>query len=313
MAKRRLTYDFVKEQFEKEDYILLTKEYIDSQSKLDYICPRGHKHNISWSNWSQGKRCKYCNNENSSKKYRLDIKTVKRSFEKEKYKLLTKEYKNNHQKLDYICPKGHKHNIIWINWKKGRRCPYCAGNAMLSIRFIKSEFAKESYILLTKKYRNCDQKLEYICDKGHKHAISWDNWQQGKRCTLCKYIKHSLNFSGIGHWNWKNYSEEALKEISNYKAHVLQLTEQSYKKYKDIINPLDLNRSRNNYQLDHIYSVMEGFRNNIPAEIIANPNNLQMLLENVNIAKSDRSDISLEELYNRYNNWRKKNAIQSCA
>lgn len=199
MGGKRLSIEFIREQFEKEGCQLLIKEYIDSQSKLDYICPKGHKHSISWSNWSQGRGCKYCNNENLSKKYRLDLKIVKRSFEKEGYKLLIKEYKNNHQKLDYICPNGHGHSINWINWKKGRRCPYCAGNGKPTIKFIRSEFEKEGYILLTTEYINCYQKLDYICSKGHIHSISWDNWKQGKRCLLCRDIKHSLDFSGSGH------------------------------------------------------------------------------------------------------------------
>lgn len=50
---------------------------------------------------------------------------------------------------------------------------------------------------------------------------------------------------------------------------------------------------------------MNGFENKISPKIIANPNDLQMLLEYDNIVKSDKSDTSLEELYNRYNNWRK--------
>ena len=47
---RKLTYEFVKEQFEKEGYTLLSEKYINCFTKLDYICPKGHKHSISWEN-----------------------------------------------------------------------------------------------------------------------------------------------------------------------------------------------------------------------------------------------------------------------
>lgn len=67
------------------------------------------------------------------------IKFIRSKFEKEGYKLLTTEYKNNQQKLDYICPKGHRHSITWVNWQQGCRCLFCttweylwkAGNLLL--------------------------------------------------------------------------------------------------------------------------------------------------------------------------------------
>ena len=43
---KKLTIEFVRESFEAEGYELLTEEYIGSKQKLDYICPKGHKHSI---------------------------------------------------------------------------------------------------------------------------------------------------------------------------------------------------------------------------------------------------------------------------
>lgn len=45
---KKLTYEFVKEQFGREGYELLSKEYVNNCTKLFYICPKGHKHSISW-------------------------------------------------------------------------------------------------------------------------------------------------------------------------------------------------------------------------------------------------------------------------
>lgn len=296
---KKITHEFVKEQFKKEGYELLSKEYVDVHTKLEYICPKGHKCSTTWTNFQRGRRCPHCANN-----IKPTIGFIKSEFERERYKFLTIKYKNRHQKLEYICPRGHRYNITWNSWQRGSRCYYCAISEIadkrrLNIRYIEEQFENEDYKLLTDKYENSSQKLEYICPKGHKHSICWNSWQQGKRCAICSY----LNRFGSGNPSWRNYSEKDLERISNYEAYVLRLTERNYKRYKSIINPLDLLRSRNNYHLDHIYSVMEGFRNNIPPEIIANPNNLQMLLENINIVKNDRSDISLEKLYNNYNHW----------
>jgi len=40
---KRLTYAFVKESFDSEDYTLLSKEYVNNGYKLDCICQKGHK------------------------------------------------------------------------------------------------------------------------------------------------------------------------------------------------------------------------------------------------------------------------------
>lgn len=126
---------------------------------------------------------------------KLTYEFVKKKFENEGYELLSKEYVNVHHKLCYICPNGHFHSITWNNWKMGYRCAHCAGNARLSIDHIREEFKSEEYILLSKEYRNCSQKLEYICPQGHKYIITWNNWKQGARCAICaNVVKLSFNY-----------------------------------------------------------------------------------------------------------------------
>lgn len=117
---RRYTIEFVREQFEKEGYILLSTAYVNSKTPLKYICPNGHHSSILWCNWTQGKRCKYCANN-----VRYDIDFIRKKFEKEGYTLLTKKYINASQKLEYICPKGHHWHITWGHWREGVRCRFC--------------------------------------------------------------------------------------------------------------------------------------------------------------------------------------------
>jgi hypothetical protein len=123
MAGKKLTIEFVRASFESEDYILLDSVYINSKTKLNYICPKQHKHSIVWDNWKAGKRCPSC-----AGNIKLKFEFIKESFAKEGYTLLSKEYVNNRNKLDYICPQGHVHEIIWNSWQVGHRCPTCHKN-----------------------------------------------------------------------------------------------------------------------------------------------------------------------------------------
>jgi hypothetical protein len=110
---------------------------------------------------------------------------VKNSFEDEGYTLLSKKYINNHTKLLYICTKGHRHSIIWRNWQRGDRCPYCAGQGKPTIEVVRKSFEVEGYTLLSKEYINNSTKLEYICPNGHQHSITWGNWISNNRCFYC--------------------------------------------------------------------------------------------------------------------------------
>lgn len=114
-----------------------------------------------------------------------DIEFIREDFERNNCILTSTEYKNSQTKLDFFCSNGHYHSITWAKWQQGQRCPYCAGNAKLTIEFIREEFKKEGYILKTILYKGNRQKLEYICSKGHHHSISWHDWQVGHRCPMC--------------------------------------------------------------------------------------------------------------------------------
>lgn len=59
-GKVKHTIDFVRDSFEAEGYVLLTKKYKNGKQKLKYKCGNGHVHEITWNNWQQGQRCPSC-------------------------------------------------------------------------------------------------------------------------------------------------------------------------------------------------------------------------------------------------------------
>ena len=117
--KKTLTYDYVKEQFEKEGYKLLSKKYVSSLFRLKVECPEGHHYKVTYGNFQKNRRCPFCyGNKNNSQDY------IKQQFEKEGYKLLSK-YKNNYTKILVECFQGHKFEVTYNNFQRGSRCPVC--------------------------------------------------------------------------------------------------------------------------------------------------------------------------------------------
>ena len=116
-----------------------------------------------------------------------EINSITKEFELEGYNLLAKEYINQYQKLEYICPNGHKRYTTWKNWKKGARCLICKNQRTRpSIEMIRESFEEEGYTLLSKEYINNKTKLYYICPSEHNNSITWADWNSGGyRCPDC--------------------------------------------------------------------------------------------------------------------------------
>lgn len=57
----------------------------------------------------------------------------------------------------------------------------------------------------------------------------------------------------------------------------------------------------NDFNIDHIYSIKNGFLKKIPPYIVGSIINLRLILFGENLSKSDRSDFTIEELYEKYN------------
>ena len=103
----------------------MSKEYINSRTKLNYICSEGHENSIIWNSWQQGRRCKKCSTKKHFEKRKFTIDYIKEQLQKEGYRLLSKEYGGAHVFFYYMCPKGHKESTTWNRWQQNRRCPTC--------------------------------------------------------------------------------------------------------------------------------------------------------------------------------------------
>ena len=55
-----LSYNYIKEQIEKEGYKLLSKSYKNAHTKIKIKCDKGHIYKVIWNSFQQGHRCKEC-------------------------------------------------------------------------------------------------------------------------------------------------------------------------------------------------------------------------------------------------------------
>lgn len=129
-----------------------------------------------------------------------DINSVREVFQKEGCQLLTENYKNTSQKLQYIASCGHPHEITLENFLsgKGRMCKSCrykkiSAGKTKTFSEIKSLFDENGCRLLSGCYNGCFEKLDYIAQCGHKNTISYAKFAGGAG-RLCKKCSKSIRY-----------------------------------------------------------------------------------------------------------------------
>ena len=220
------TYNLVADYFISKGCTLLSKEYVHSDSKLQYLCPNGHLHECTWNNFRSGLKCPFC-----SKVAKPTYAIVSSSFSNEGYTLLSTEYVNSYSLLNYICPLGHIHTVRWSNWHNGTRCPTCSylsrtGEGSPNWR---QGISFEEYCAA---WQDKDYKYEIKVRDGHRclnpycsskhpekvvlHHINYDK----KDChfknlvTVCNSCNSKANFDREWHTSWY---QAILKQRYNYK------------------------------------------------------------------------------------------------
>lgn len=113
-------YDEVFDYFELQGCYLLDSEYKNMKSALNYICSCGTKSKISYYDFMKGHRCRNCGG-NTRYKY-IEVFNI---FKENDCELLSKEYSNNKELLDYICKCGNESQITLSNFINGVRCNTC--------------------------------------------------------------------------------------------------------------------------------------------------------------------------------------------
>ncbi len=146
---------------------------------------------------------------------------VNSEFDKIGYILITQDYINNTQPLEYICKKHIEYGIQITNYADikhhGSACRLCANEKISnffrnSCEDVKNEYYDLGYILLSNKeeYVDCHTPLKCSCQK-HPEEIFDVSLVHARRHQGCKKC-YQDKMSGENHFNWKG----GISDLSNY-------------------------------------------------------------------------------------------------
>lgn len=138
------TYEYVKNYIESYGYKLLSENYINNSTKMNMECPNGHKLEMHFNNFLQGKRCAKCQ---GRKPYSYE--EVKNFIEVESNsgcKLLSNKFENNNTELEILC--SCEQNIFKVDFahflhNNKRQCNICGRKNQIKKRKFSIDKIKE--------------------------------------------------------------------------------------------------------------------------------------------------------------------------
>jgi len=167
----------------------LSKEYINSNSSLEWMCEKGHTWDADYEIVRQGGWCVQC--AKGQKKKEEQLEKIKALAEKKGGKCLSTEYINNKSRLEFECAEGHRWKAKPNNiTASGSWCLICSSKQ----RGKKRRDGIEIYYKIAKKhggkclsteYSNTNTKLKFECAQGHTFFIVPASLKAGYWCKQC--------------------------------------------------------------------------------------------------------------------------------
>lgn len=190
----KYTVDDVINVCKKLELELVSTNFTGVHSSVTFKCPK-HPDKVFKSSFAKlrnrkRKGCKYCIGLGKHSYEDVRLNMLKKGFI-----LLSKEYRNLDQILEYECIRhpGAVHRTSYSNIKnKIHGCPLCS-NSMLSDKFItpydqvRDDFAKRGYTLLDTEYKSPEKKLRFRCPQhpDKTTSILYSSLKAGHGCAYC--------------------------------------------------------------------------------------------------------------------------------
>lgn len=226
-------YNYIKE-ISNGDCELVSKEYINSTTKLDIRCKCGEIFPKDFSHIKRKRttklQCESCLKKELSEKNRDSINDVISYINSSGCEYISGEYINNSSTLYIRCRCSKPFYKNYGKFKLGQdRCPDCGAlsSAQSKIKYTADYVQKivneeRGYNIDKSKFIISYKSVPCVCSKGHKFDLNFEEYLQGKSgCRRC----HNENQIGENHPGWCGGENEVIdnlrKSINDWKFEVM--------------------------------------------------------------------------------------------
>lgn len=211
-------------------------------------------------------------------------------------------YKSKRKDFQVSCRKcGKEFTVNEIISKHPQKqmyhCSRKCANTRIHSEETKKKIGKSNKIYAESHY----PKYIYTCLFCKKECLTNSNLEKTKRkyCDAKCQKKHRDTF--LNYRDYKNYKSRCYFKfkLSDYPNEFDLSLLEKYGFYHPKVNLQGISR-------DHIISVKYGFENKIDPKIMSHPANCKLMIHSENNKKKTRSDLTLEQLLHRIDEWNRK-------
>jgi hypothetical protein len=186
-VKKSYSIEQVKVIFEENGCILLSKEYVNNKTDLDFICSCGTPASRRLNDFYYSPHCPDCGIRERTSALRADIDDIREEFSKYNCTLISHDYENNTTPLEFICGCGKPDSKSIISFRETHKCRECAKEKLfeeqrLSLEYVKNYFKDYRCELLSTSYANNRTALDFRCYCGKLGSITFNSFKEGFRC-----------------------------------------------------------------------------------------------------------------------------------
>lgn len=224
---KKFTYEGVKNMFDQRDYELVSKEYIDCETPLEYICNKHRNEgvqDIDFSHFKRGQGCRFCGKENkrNGREKLLEEYGAKELTESKDMEFIKITRENSKLYIYYICPRHRDVGIQRTTLEGMRRmkigCTYCIGRHKTTEYFCREVFDISPNIKIKGEYIDAKTPIKCEC------LIDGTIWfptpnalLNGQGCPECGRIASNKNSTKT--------NEEFVYQLSIVNPYIIPLQE----------------------------------------------------------------------------------------
>lgn len=193
---KRLTLQDCKDTATARDGQCLSSEYKNSSTKLDWACKYGHSWSAKPQDIRAGYWCPYC-----AKTAKPSMNEIHLLAKSHGGKCLSQNYRNNREKLMWLCSKGHKFEMTLKAVKQLEQwCTLCSGKyrQFSNNHLVKIAATKGGSLLSSQDKFLISDSAKWRCSNGHEwttkiaNVFSNKSWcpecQSNRGERICRFI-----------------------------------------------------------------------------------------------------------------------------
>jgi hypothetical protein len=198
----------------------ISKEYVNSNTKLQWECSKGHR----W--WARPKDVKlkasWC--PKCSGNIKSTFEDAKKLAKMRGFQVLSKKYSGVETKLLWQCKNKHAWEASYHNIKSGTGCPRCCGLIKSNIQEMREIARERGGKCLSKEYVNSQTRLTWECAKGHIWEARPSKIKFGQWCPKCNnHISEEICRKYFEHIFQEKFPKKRLKWLISPRTNSMEL------------------------------------------------------------------------------------------